>query len=342
MKKIGIMIGTETSPIEGKGTEFRKYYKKHKKYFDSALQELELQNLEDLSYDIQIFALLKKHAPKNVEIVPLWKLEYEKKDLNNLDLIFGLYEFTYALNDYGYEGVDKYLKLMRSAKTQLIPNYKLLNFVMNKQRYMNYLKKHGFPILDTLFFNIDSYKVNKSEATKLYDKIKQKFKGPIFCKPELGGFASGTKLFKTLTIKSLEKYLNSLIKSGYKKLLIQPYIEEFSKYHEIKTIWINGKFQYAYGMKVTSEEESILKQSKLDKDLLNKLNQKGKAIIRVLTKDFELPFLLRIDWGCCSPNTSRDYFLNEIEVFPAMFSTDAENHDSFERLSKELLKKIKN
>ena len=76
MKKIGIMIGTETSPIEGKGTEFRKYYKKHKKYFDSALQELELQNLEDLSYDIQIFALLKKHAPKNVEIVPLWKLEY--------------------------------------------------------------------------------------------------------------------------------------------------------------------------------------------------------------------------------------------------------------------------
>ena len=60
MKRIGIMLGTETCPIEGQGTEFKKYYKKHKKCFDMALEELELENLEDLSYDIQIFALLKK------------------------------------------------------------------------------------------------------------------------------------------------------------------------------------------------------------------------------------------------------------------------------------------
>ena len=31
MKRIGIMLGTETCPIEGQGTEFKKYYKKHKK-----------------------------------------------------------------------------------------------------------------------------------------------------------------------------------------------------------------------------------------------------------------------------------------------------------------------
>lgn len=340
MKRIGIMLGTETCPIEGQGTEFKKYYKKHKKCFDMALEELELENLEDLSYDIQIFALLKKNAPKNIEIVPIWKLECEKKDLDDLDIIFGLYEFTYSLNDYGFEGVNKYLRLMKNTKTKTYPNYDISTFVMNKQRYMNYFKSKGFPILDTLFFNIESYKKDKKQCKILYDKITKKFKGPIFCKPELGGFAAGTKLFKTINVNSLEKYLNSLIKKGYKKLLIQPYIEEFLKYYEIKTLWINGKFQYAYGMKVKSEEQGVKKQSQLDQDLLNKLLLQSKKVINNLKKDFGLPFLLRIDWGCCLPNDNvcRDYFLNEIEVFPAMVSTDAEDHDSFDRISKEILK----
>jgi len=339
MKKIGIILGTETSPIEGTGKEFKGYYKKHKKSFDSALQELELHSLEDLSYDIQIYALLKKNAPKNVEIIPLWKVDYTKQDLDNLDLVFGLYEFTYSLQDYGQEGLQQYLRLMRTTKSKLLPNYKLLSFVMNKQRYMNYFKKRGFPVLDTMFFNIELYKKDKKEAKRLYDKITKKFEGPIFCKPELGGFAAGTKLFKKITLTSLQSYLNKLIKQGYKKLLIQPYIEEFLKYNEIKTIWINGKFQYAYGMKVTSDE-GIIKQSKLDQKLLNELNKNGREIIKTLTKDFGLPFLLRIDWGCCLPNDNicRDYFLNEIEVFPAMVSTDAEDHDAFDRLSKEILK----
>ena len=343
MKRIGIILGTETSPIEGHGKEFKQYYKKHKKHFDTALQELELDNLEDLSYDIQIFALLKKNAPSNVEVVPLWKLEYTKKDLDSLDLVFGLYEFTYALQDYGFEGVTKYLNLMRTTKAVVCPNYKLQKFVMNKQAYTNYLRKHNFPVLDTMFFNIDLYKKDKREAKKLYDKITKKFDGPVFCKPELGGFAKGTKLFKKITLKSLEQYLTKLIKLEYKKLLIQSYIGEFLKYHEIKTIWVNGKFQYAYGMKVTSEEGGILKQSDIDKELLKELTKKGKEIIKRLTIDFGLPFLLRIDWGCCLPNDNlcRDYFVNEIEVFPAMVSSDAPDHDAFDRLSKELLKKLK-
>jgi len=342
MKRIGIILGTETSPIEGLGKEFNQYYKKHKKHFDLALKDLELNSLEDLSYDIQIYALLKKNAPQNVEIVPLWKLDYTKKDLNSLDLVFGLYEFTYALQDYGYEGVTKYLNLMRNTKSILCPNYKLQTFVMNKQTYTNYLKKHNFPVLDTLFFNVDLYKKDKKEVKKLYEKITNKFNGPVFCKPELGGFAKGTKFFKKVTLKSLDQYLNQLIKLEYKKLLIQSYIGEFAKYDEIKTIWINGKFQYAYGMKVMGNE-GVNKQSKLDNKLLKELNKTGKEIIKRLTIDFGLPFLLRIDWGCCLPNNNlcRDYFVNEIEVFPAMVSSDAEDHDAFDRLTREILKQLK-
>ena len=93
-------------------------------------------------------------------------------------------------------------------------------------------------------------------------------------------------------------------------------------------------------MKVKSEEQGVKKQSQLDQALLNKLLLQSKKVISNLKKDFGLPFLLRIDWGCCLPNDNvcRDYFLNEIEVFPAMVSTDAEDHDSFDRISKEILK----
>ena len=126
------------------------------------------------------------------------------------------------------------------------------------------------------------------------------------------------------------------------ELLIQSYIGEFLKYHEIKTIWINGKFQYAYGQKVKAETEDVV-QSKLDQKLLKELKKKGKEVMELLSKDFGTPFLLRIDWGCCLQNDSvcREYFLNEIECCPAMMGTDAEDHDCFERLAKGLIKKLK-
>ena len=73
MKKIGVIIGTEIEPID------KKYYLKHKKHFDDVIEELELESIEELSYDIQQYTLIKKFAPKNTEVIPLWKLEYTKK-----------------------------------------------------------------------------------------------------------------------------------------------------------------------------------------------------------------------------------------------------------------------
>ena len=337
MKKIGITIGSERVPIS------KKYYLKHKKVFDEVMIELSdvVNDLEDLTYDVQIYALLKKYAPKNIEIVPLWKTEYTKKDLDELDLIFCLYEFTYALRDYGPDGFKKYLRLIKTTTSDVSPSSDFQKFVMSKQTYMNFFKKNGIPIMDTIFYNLSRYSKDKKDGKILLDKINNKIEGPIFCKPELGAFAEGSKLFKKLTLTKLNSYLNQLIKDGYKKLLIQPYIDEFLKFYEIKTIWLNGKFQYAYGQKVTGDTEDVM-QSKLDQKLVKELKKKGKEVINLVSKSFGLPFLLRIDWGCClqNDNICRDYFLNEIECCPAMMGTDSEDHDCFERLSKGLLKKV--
>ena len=345
MKRIGILIGTETCPPEDEMKELRKYYNKHKKQFNESLQYLELdKNAENLSYDVQIFSWLKKNAPQNVEIVPLWKLNFNKKDLDSFDFIFCLYEFTYSFLDYSHEGVTKYFSLLKNTKTPVQPTHDLQKFVMEKNKYMKYLKNKGFPIVDTIFFNLNSYIKNKGEAKKLHDRVIKKFPGSVFCKPELGGFSAGSKLFKNPTLKQFQAYLDKVVKLGYKKLLIQPFISEFLKYHEIKTIWINGRFQYAYGVKASSDgDDKYVTQQKLDTKLLKDLNKKGEEVIRCLKSDFGMPFLLRIDWGCCLPNDNvcREFFLNEIECCPAMVADDAEDHDPFDRLSREIIKKVR-
>ena len=333
MKKIGVTIGSEIEPID------KKYYLKHKKDFDNVIEELELESIEELSYDIQMYTLIKKFAPKNTEVIPLWKLEYTKKDLDDLDLIYVIYEATFVLRDYGPSGVTKFKKLMKTTTAKVTPDSKFQEFVLSKKTYMNYFIKKGIPIMDTIFFNINTYKKNKSNAKKLLEKIERTFDGPIYCKPELGAFAQGSKMFKNVNLTNLKQYLNSLIKSGFQNLLIQPYVSEFLKFYEIKTIWMNGKYQYAYGTKVLAESEDAQVKD-LDQKLLRILKKKGKEVIDILSKDFNLPFIIRIDWGCCllNDNVCRDYFLNEIECAPTMGANDKIGLDFFAKIGKEINK----
>jgi hypothetical protein len=336
MKKIGVVIGTEIEPADPK------YYKTHKKDFDEVIEELDLDDIEDLSYDIQIYTLIKKCSPKNIQIVPLWKVEYTKTDLDDLDLIYCIYEATFALRDYGTSGLNKYRRLLKNTKTKIFPSYEFQEFVLSKKTYMNYFIKHKIPIMDTIFYNINNYKKNKNNANLLLKKINKQFENiPVYCKPELGAFAQGSKLFNNINLKQLKKYLDSLVKYGYQNLLVQPYISEFLKFNEIKTIWLNGNFQYAYGTKVNAESEDV-QQKDLDQKLLKTLKKKGKEVINILSKDFDLPFIIRIDWGCClrNDNVCRDYFLNEIECAPTMGANDLQGLDFFARIGKNLHNRI--
>ena len=81
MKRIGIIIGSERVPISDN------YYRKYSKIFDKILDEL---NIDEITYDIAIYALAKHYSPKEVEIIPLWKLEYSKKDImDKMNSFFG-------------------------------------------------------------------------------------------------------------------------------------------------------------------------------------------------------------------------------------------------------------
>ena len=57
--------------------------------------------------------------------------------------------------------------------------------------------------------------------------------------------------------------------------LYNPTFPEIYSFNEIKTIWANGNFQYAYGTKVNAESEDNKKIS-IDQNLLKILKKKGK------------------------------------------------------------------
>ena len=70
----------------------------------------------------------------------------------------------------------------------------------------------------------------------------------------------------------------------------------------------------------------------------------GKQVIQHLPKDpTGVPFLIRIDFGCCLDNQKvcRDYFLNEIEYVPNLFPEFSQHVDIMKRVGDGIIKKIK-
>jgi hypothetical protein len=142
-------------------------------------------------------------------------------------------------------------------------------------------------------------------------------------------------------------YLDKVSKKGFKKVLVQPYIEEFLKYYEIKTLWLNGKYLYAYGINVLTEMEGkgdVYPESEggtLPDEYVNKCRKTGEKIIKELFKEFGSLAELRIDFGCCldNDNLCRDYFVNELEVLPTIID-DETKKDNFRLLADAVLKRV--
>ena len=126
-------------------------------------------------------------------------------------------------------------------------------------------------------------------------------------------------------------------KLTYKKILVQPFVPEFLKYWEIKTMWHNGQFCYAYGTKVGGDVDDTVPVSQggeLDDKLVNQVKKVGEKIVRDIQKTYGKQILLRIDFGCCIENDEicREYFVNEVETNPTM-TDDETPKDTFRLLA---------
>ena len=315
MKTIGIIIGTNDQAVS------RKYYLKNKKKLQ-ILKEYDIQNLNYIPYDYAIFAEIKDLEKKyNVNVIPIFGYDLSLEDCNLCDVIFCIYEGFFSFNDGGIESYQNYMNILKKTTAKVYPSHKMQEFIIQKHKYMKYLQKKGYKITPTYYIDIHNY--NEKKIIKFIEKNKL---NTIILKPELGGFKSGFKIIKNPTSKKIKSTISSLGKKGYQRLLLQSYLEEFNKYGEIKTYWINNKFIYAYNQKWENGEGVFLKQDTIHKDLLQYCITIGKTLLQDIKKDHENLLHCRIDFACClnNDNHCRDFFINEVEICPTIAEQDTD------------------
>jgi len=326
MKTIGILIGTEDSSVS------KKYYQKNK----NSLQFLKEYgiSMNYIPFDYAIFAELKKQGEKKgFQIIPLFGDDLTLDDCNQCDCIFCIFEGTYAFEHGGPEYYQYLRNILSKTSAQVFPSQKMQDFIIKKHQYMRYLKKKGYEIPPTHFIKPEAYKIQ----TIMRFIEKNEFKN-IVIKPELVGFKKGFKIIKNVTQKKVEDYLQKMKREGYKNVLLQPFLEDFNKFGEIKTYWVGGKNMYSYKQQWKGSEGVFYPQEKIDKQLLKKCLDTAKNVIDDLKKDYEELIHVRVDFACCvdNENQCRDFFINEIEINPALAEED-DPVRGFSPLVKEIL-----
>lgn len=330
MKILGVIIGTEDEPVSAK------YYKKNK----SSLKILEDYDIysDYIPYDFAIFAEIKKQGKKkNINVVPLFGNELTLKQCNECDYIFSIFEGVYSFMNGGMDQYKKYMSILKMTNATVFPSQKMQEFIIKKHKYMKYLTDKGYTIAPTKFIDL-----SRTTTNSIFAFIKKEKLNQIIIKPELGAFKDGFKIIKKPTVKNVEAYLTKLKQKGYTRLLLQPFIEEFNKFGEIKTYWINGKNIYSYKQQWKDGEGKFQSQDKLDKQLLNECLEIASKLLQDILKDHESLVQCRVDFACCINNDKRcrEFFINEIEISPTLGDESYENNgDAWPILATELIKR---
>ncbi len=328
MKTIGILIGSEDEAVS------KKYYQKNK----SSLQFLKEYgiSMNYIPYDYAIFAELKKQGEKKgFNIVPLFGQDFTLDECNQCDYIFCIFEGVYSFIEGGYEHYNRYKRILRKTDAKIFPSLEMQEFVVNKHQYMKYFQKKGYDIAPTKFIKVNNY--NLKTIMSFIEKHQLK---NIVIKPELGAFKKGFQIIKNVSSKKVDDYLKKMKKQGYRNLLLQPFLEEFNKFGEIKTYWVGGRNLYSYKQQWKDGEGVFQPQEKIDKQLLNKCLSTARKLIQDISKDHEELIQIRVDFACCvnNDNHCRDFFINEIEICPTIPEQESRGH-GYTPLIRELLKK---
>tara|TARA_B100000945_G_C20365514_1_gene589375 strand:+ start:133 stop:1128 length:996 start_codon:yes stop_codon:yes gene_type:complete len=326
MKTIGVIIGSDDEPIS------KKYYNKNK----SSLKILEEYDIysDYIPYDYAMFAEIKKQGElKGFTVIPLFGRELTLKDCNQCDCIFCIYEGVYSFMHGGIEKYKKYMDILKKTKATVFPSQKMQQFIINKHKYMKYLDTKGYNIAQTKFIDL-----SRSTTKSIMDFISKNNLTDIIIKPELGAFKDGFKIIKNPTTKKVDSYLSKLKKKGYKRLLLQPYIQEFNKFGEIKTYWINGKNIFSYNQKWKDGEGVFQTQDKIEPELLKECLNTAKKLLKDIFQDHEPLIQCRVDFACCMNNDKRcrEFFINEIEICPTTGEQES-NGKAYSLLAKQVI-----
>ena len=329
MKTVGVIIGTphyNDIPL--------RYYKKNKESL-MVLKDYGY-SMKHIPYDAAIFAEIKKQAGSKVNVIPLFGYDLQLQDCNMCDIIFCIYESVYSFMEGGQEHYEKYMKILRKTRATVYPSIKMQDFIVQKHKYMRYLSKNNYTITPTSYINLNNINMDRIE------RFMNKMNSETFAiKPELGGFKTGFKVFKRPSPSVINNYLQKMKQQGYQHLLLQEFIEEFNKFGEIKTYWINNKNIYSYKQIWKNGEGVFSDETTIDPDVLSECIKIGNKLLKDIERDYEKLIHCRIDFACCLNNEKpcRDFFINEIEICPTIGGDDMEL-EAYEILAKQVLSRL--
>ena len=331
MKRIGVLIGTDDEPVSNK------YYRENKKLLQ-VLTQYEYDISDYIPYDAAIFAEIHSEGKKNnFEVVPLFGHDLSLQECNECDFIFCVYEGVYSFFDGGMKHYQKHMNILKKTSARVYPSHKTQDFIIQKHKYMKYLTRKGYTIIPTYYISLKS--INYNSMMRFIEKNNIDIAA---IKPELGSFKKGFETIPNPTIQSLKKAIQPLQKKGYKNLLLQPFVEEFNKFGEIKTYWIHQKNIYSYKQQWKDGEGVFSDESSIETDVLKECLHIGKQLLLDIGEDIEPLLHCRIDFACCMNNEKRcrEYFINEIEICPTIGEQES-NGKAYKMLAKHIIKTCK-
>ena len=343
MKKIAIVVGIHTDAIDEES------YPEWLQDIPNTLQKYSRERwgpgYYGLGSDIGVaYYVWKRSQTTPFQVDILRKQDIHLKKFNEYDYIIGLYEPYYlAIETEDSKEYKRYCSLIQKTSATFLQPLSLQKFVLNKQLYLTIMKQHGIPTMD--FFGIAIRNtINETNLIKRIQRECDKWNTNTFItKPQPGGFGTGFRKWKLKDLlknpKTLSTYLKQIqsqVKIEKPVLLFQKFVPEFEIQYEVRTYWILGKYSHSLGTMIhpdslgTSGFEKVKyayppneypydyldsydeEPGFLDASLITKLKKMGKQVIQHLPKDpTGIPFLIRIDFGCCLDNQKvcRDYFL---------------------------------
>ena len=326
-----------------------------------------------LGSDIGTAYYIQKFSKHNVEI--LTKKDISLSVFNQYDFVIGLYDPYYYTNQTKDSKSYKiYNDIIKKTTATFLQPLSLQKFVLNKKLYTETLKSVGLPVMDTITVQIKDNMNTENIINKINKQCSAWNTTEFITKPQPGGFGIGfkkwdlTKVLKNSTkFKSYLKKIEKQVRIEKPLLLIQKFASEFEKYYEVRTYWLNGKYSHSLGTIIDPaslgvdgfekikfaypQKEYNLKEfkkhdelpEKIDDKLITNLKKMGRKVIENLPKEpTGVPFLLRIDFGCCLDNSNlcRDYFINEIEYVPNLFPEYSTHVDIMKRVGDSIISKI--
>lgn len=286
--------------------------------------------------------------------------------LNQFDVVYMIHGDA---SDHFFDGCDgttcphelkRIESVLSKTKARVVTPPSFQKFLLHKYKYYQVLQNAGIPVVP--FFRLDPSKVvSASDASKVIDKVSsdKEWKGMIV-KPSYGAYSREIGVYKDVSHSTTgDRFLTKMKRmaaQGYPPVTIQRFVKSFGKQYEVRTYWIEEKYQYSIATlseKVGSSKDTLTitryemfesEGGSLSDGILRKLKLLARCVFLALPKYGRGPFpFLRIDFGCClrDDGSCFSYFVNEVETFWCNMMLDLANVPSLvhaSKLSKALLR----